>query len=49
MQEGSVWSFGMIEVKIHMVHSDIRRRLPCELVISCTSTTAEYRAKILYQ
>ena len=49
MQEGLVWSFGTIEVKIHMVHSDIRRRLPCELVISFTSTTAEYRVNIWYQ
>ena len=41
--------FGPIEVEIHMEHSDIRRRLPCELDISCTSTTAESRAKIWYQ
>ena len=33
MQEDSVWSFGPIEVEIHMEHSDIRRRLPCELDI----------------
>ena len=49
MQEDSVWNFGPIEVKIHMVHSDIRRRLLCELDISCTSTTAESRAKIWYR
>ena len=46
MQEDSVWNFGLIEVEIHMEHSDIRKRLPCELDISCTSTTAESRAKI---
>ena len=28
--------FGPIEVKIYMEHSDIHRRLPCELGISCT-------------
>ena len=44
-----VWNFGLIEVEIHMEHSDIRRRLPCKLDISCTSTTAESRAKIWYQ
>ena len=49
MQEDSVWNFGQIEVEIYMEHSDIRRRLPCELDISCTSTTAESRAKIWYQ
>ena len=49
MQEDSVWNFGPIEVEINMEHSDIRRKLPCELDISCTSTTAESRAKILYQ
>ena len=49
MQENSVLNFGPIEVEIHMDHSDIRRRLPCELDISCTSTTAESRAKIWYQ
>ena len=49
MQENSVWNFGPIEVEVHMKHSDIRRRLLCELDISCTSTTAESRAKILYQ
>ena len=49
MQEDSVWNFGLIEVEIHMEHSDIRRRLSCELDISCTSTTAESRAKIWYQ
>ena len=31
MQKDSVWNFGPIEVEIHMEHSDIRRRLPCEL------------------
>ena len=46
MQEDSVWNFGPIKVEIHMEHSDIRRRLPCELAISFTSTTAECRAKI---
>ena len=45
MQEDS---FVSIEVEIHMEHSDIRR-FPCELDISCTSTTAESRAKIWYQ
>ena len=49
MQEDSVKNFGLIEVEIHMEHSDIRRRLPCELDISCTSTTAESRANIWYQ
>ena len=49
MQEDSVWNFGLIEVEIYMEHSDICRRLPCELAISCTSTTAESRAKIWYQ
>ena len=49
VQEGSVWNFGQIEVEIHMEHSDIRRRLSYELDISCTSTTAESRAKIWYQ
>ena len=49
MQEDSVWIFGPIEVEIHMEHSDIRRRLPCELGISCTSKTTESRAKIWYQ
>ena len=50
MQEDSVWNFGPIIVeKINMEHSDIRRRLPCEMDISCTSTTAESRAKIWYQ
>ena len=49
MQEGSVWNFGQIEVEIHMEHFDIRGRLPCELDFSCTSTTAESRAKIWYQ
>ena len=49
MQEDSIWNFGPIEVKIHMEHSDMRRRLPCELDISCTLTTAESRAKIWYQ
>ena len=49
MQEDSVWNFGPIEVEIHMEHSDIRRRLHCELDISCTSTTAESRVKIWYQ
>ena len=49
MQEDSVWNFGSNKVEIHMEHSDIRRRLPCELDISCTSTTAESRAKIWYQ
>ena len=33
MHEDSVWNFGAIEVEIHMEHSDIRRRLPCELDI----------------
>ena len=46
MQENSVLNFGLIEVKIHMEHSDICRRLPCELDISCTSTTAKSRANI---
>ena len=46
MQEDSVLNFGLIEVKVHMEHSDICRRLPCELDISCTSTTAESRANI---
>ena len=45
MQEDPIWNFGPIEVKIHMEYSDIRRRLPCELDISCTSTTAESRAR----
>ena len=49
MQEDSVWNFGLIEVEIHMEHSDICRRLPCELDITCTPTTAESRAKIWYQ
>ena len=49
MQEDSDWNFGLIEVEIHMEHSDIHRRLPYELDISCTSTTAESRAKIWYQ
>ena len=49
MQEDLVWNFGLIEVKIHMEHSGIRRRLPCEFDISCTSTTAGSRAKIWYQ
>ena len=49
MQEDSVFNFGPIEVEIHMEHSDIRRRLQCKLDISCTSTTAESRAKIWYQ
>ena len=49
MQEDSVWYFDLIEVVIHMEHSDIRRRLPCELDISLTSTTAESRAKTWYQ
>ena len=49
MQENSVWNFVPIEVEIHMQHSDIPRRLPCELDISCTSATAESRAKIWYQ
>ena len=48
MQE-EFWNFGPIEVEIHREHSDICRRLPCELDISCTSTTAESRAKIWYQ
>ena len=49
MQADSVWNFGPIEVEIHLEHSDIRRRLPCELDIACISTTAESRAKIWYQ
>ena len=49
MQEDLVWNFGQIEVEIHMEHSDIRRKLPSELDISFTSTTAESRAKIWYQ
>ena len=49
MQENSVWNFGPIEVEIHMAHSDIRRRLPCELDIPCTPTKAESMAKIWYQ
>ena len=49
VQEDSVWNFGLIEVEIHMEHSDIRRRLPCGLDLSCTSTTAECRATIWYQ
>ena len=49
MQENSVWNFGLVEVDIHMGHYDIRRRLPCELDIPCTSTKAESRAKIWYQ
>ena len=49
MQEDSVFNFGPIEVEIHMEHSDIRRMLPCEPDISCTSTSAESRAKIWYQ
>ena len=44
MQEDSVSNFGLIEVEIHMEHSDL-----CELDISYTSTTAESRAKIWYQ
>ena len=31
MQEDSVWNFGPLEVEIHMEHSNICRRLPCEL------------------
>ena len=49
MQEDSVWNFGSFEGEIYMKHSDICTRLPCELDISCTSTTAESRAKIWYQ
>ena len=49
MQEDSVWNFALIEVEIHMEQSDIRGRFPCELEISCTSTTAESRVKIRYQ
>ena len=49
MQGDSVFNFGLIEAEIHMEHSDIRRRLLCELDSSCTSTTAESRAKIWYQ
>ena len=49
MQEDSVWNFDLIEVEIHMEHSDICRRLPCELDFSCTSKTAESRAMIWYQ
>ena len=49
MQEDLVWNFGPIEEEIHMEQSDIRRRLPCELDTSCTSTTAESRANIWYQ
>ena len=49
MQEDSVWNFDPIEVEMQMEHSDIRRMLPCELDISCTSTRAESRAKISYQ
>ena len=49
MQEDSVFNFGPIEVEVHLEHSDIRRRLPCRLDNSCTSTTAESRAKIWYQ
>ena len=49
MQEDSVWNFVKIEVEIYMEHSDIGRRLPCELDIICKSTTAESRAKIWYQ
>ena len=41
--------FGPIEVELYMEHSDIHRRLPWELGISCTLTTAESRAKIWYQ
>ena len=47
--KGLSMEFWLIEVEIHMEHSDIRRRLPCELDISCTLTTAESRAKIWYQ
>ena len=49
MQEDSVLNFCPIEVELNMERSDIRRRLPCELDISCTSTTAVSRAKIWYQ
>ena len=49
MLEDSVWNFAPIEVEIHREHSDICRRLPCELDISCTSTTEESRAKIWNQ
>ena len=49
VREDSVWNFGPIEVEIHMEHSDIRRRLPCEPDISCTPTTEDSRAKIWYQ
>ena len=49
VQVDSVLNFGPIEVEIHMEHSDIHRRLQCELDISCTLTTAESRAKIRYQ
>ena len=49
VQEDSVWNFDQIEVEIHMEQSDMRIRLPCELDFSCTSTTAESRAKIWYQ
>ena len=48
-ESGPSLNFGRIEVEIHMEHSDVRRRLPCELAISCPSTTAESRAKIWYQ
>ena len=49
MQEDSVWNFDRIEVEIYIEHSDVCRVFPCELDISCTSTTAESRAKIWYQ
>ena len=49
MQEDSVWNFGQIEVEIYLEHSDIRRRLPCELDIPCTSTKAESRVMTWYQ
>ena len=49
MQEDSLWNFGSIEVELHMEHSDICRRLLYELDNSCTSITAESRAKIWYQ
>ena len=47
--KGLSLEFWLIEVEIHMEHSNIRRRLPCELDIFCTFTTAESRAKIWYQ
>ena len=39
----------LIRVFLHDDTFAIVRRIPCELNVSCTSTTAESRAKIWYQ